>query len=102
MTVKCPVLSRNQAEQLDEWIRTLLWEGKTSDVPEHQVEVLRCKGIYTTEDGQQHLLQGVREMYEITDLPTEGDEPSKEGKLVFIGRGLTDDVKHSLVKLLHV
>ena len=101
MSVKCPVLSEMCAEQLDEWIRTVLWEKQLPNNPEHEIEVLRCKGIYVTDDGKQHLLQGVRELYEVTDLSVGGEEVPSDGKLVFIGRGLTDRVRHSLLKVLY-
>lgn len=86
-------------ERLDEWIRTVLWEGHLPDISEHKVEILRCKGICVSDDGQQHILQGVRELYELTDLDA-SDSPD-EGKLVFIGRGLSDDVRRSLLNVLY-
>ena len=101
MSIKCPILTHIQSDRLDEWIRAMLWEGTILDVRTHRVEILRCKGIFSTEDGRQHLLQGVRDMYEITDLPARGQEQTEDGKLVFIGKGLTDDVRRSLLKLLY-
>ena len=51
--------------------------------------------------GKKRVLQGVREMYEleeVTDDETGGDE--MEGKLVFIGRGLGEEVRESLERIL--
>ncbi|GJJ15700.1 hypothetical protein Clacol_009978 [Clathrus columnatus] len=89
-------LKEAQITQLDGWIQSVLWEkiipehSSTSDLP-LTLEVLRCKGIWWNENGKQFLLQGVRELYDISELPvTETDTSIQEsiGKLVFIGRGL--------------
>lgn len=109
MQVACPALTDSQAQRLDEWIRTALWDGvaltgtdKLS--PANQVEILRCKGIYVLKTGEQFVLQGVRSMYEIVPLANKEPEHgiSDEGKLVFIGRGLGQVVRQSLLDIILV
>jgi G3E family GTPase len=98
MWVPCPVLTSSQMEKLDEWIRTVLWENRLPSVSQTgaaPLYILRCKGILTTHDGEQYLLQGVRDMYEMTQIEVP-QTAGGEGKLVFIGRGLTEDVRDSL------
>jgi len=105
LQVECPVLSSSKLDALDAWIRSVLWEGMLPDAgdagAQDSPEVLRCKGTFSNESGQQYVLQGVRSMYEITKtseketigLPT-------PGKLVLIGKGLTDRVRNSLTAVL--
>lgn len=102
LQVTCPVLTPAQYSRLDEWIRTVLWENRLpwSASTGAPLEVLRCKGMFTSDAGQCYVLQGVRSMYEITALEEGGgaDDVSgaEVGKLVFIGKGLDDAVRASL------
>ncbi|KAL0960831.1 hypothetical protein HGRIS_005849 [Hohenbuehelia grisea] len=112
LQVSVPVLSQARLDKVDEWIRSVLWEGI---LPEHnaaslktngghlaRLEVLRCKGLFILEGGVQHVLQGVRSLYEMT--PVEGASGPigvpDDGKLVLIGKGLDDSVRKSLETLL--
>ena len=76
---------------LDVWLRSILWEGK---VPGHLEisgwEVFRTKGRIALQDGRVRMLQGVREIFELGDaeVATDDDEPTRKGKIVFIGRNL--------------
>lgn len=98
-------LTAEGALRLDEWIRSVLWEGL---LPENadcgtegpKVEVLRCKGIFSVTDGGQFVLQGVRNLYEIAPLESDTESGLQVGKLVFIGKGLGEDVRRSLLKYL--
>ncbi|EJC97982.1 CobW domain-containing protein [Fomitiporia mediterranea MF3/22] len=105
MQVRCSHLSSVQIQRLDEWIRTVLWEGRLpEDSPKdekHELEVLRCKGTFASQSGEQYVLQGVRSLYEITKVE-EGSSMGvpEEGKLVFIGKGLDSRVKDSLSTVL--
>ena len=105
LQVSCPVLSSAQQECLEEWIRNVLWE---SQLPEHStnncdraLEVLRCKGIFGTQSGQTLVLQGVRNLYELEPLVGDDVGLPDHGKLVFIGKGLSDAVRQSLENILH-
>ncbi|KAI0770371.1 cobW-domain-containing protein [Fomes fomentarius] len=104
LQIDCPKLSPVQMDKLDEWIRTVLWERQVPGRPTREagtVEVLRCKGLFVTESGELHVLQGVRNLYEISQV--EGEEAlglPDTGKLVFIGKGLDEDVRYSLEEVL--
>ena len=67
----------------------------------------RTKGLIRLQDGTTKMLQGVREVFEITDLDDgQGDgsgdvDEGKKGKLVFIGRGLKrEEMEGSLGRAL--
>jgi G3E family GTPase len=98
MLVPCPILTSSQLERLDEWIRAVLWDNRLPSVSQTstaQLQILRCKGMFMTNDGEQYILQGVRDMYEMTKIEAP-QTAAGEGKLVFIGRGLTGHVRDSL------
>ena len=105
--VACPPLSASRAQKLDEWIRAALWEGEIlgggeGGGEEGKVEVLRCKGVYSMESGERYVLQGVRNLYEITRVEEGGEVVGvpEEGKLVFIGKGVGEEARRSLEKML--
>ena len=94
-----PVLPTTQVEVLDEWIRTVLWEHKLPGEEDvGSLDVLRCKGMFRTDEGEIYVLQGVREMYDLSPAESTGDSDGagEIGKLVFIGKGLDDRVRSSL------
>lgn len=97
--VSCPALTVAQTVKLDEWIRTVLWEGHIPDEDQHEVEVLRCKGVYALQGGTLYVLQGVRNMYEISEVEESDIGIPDEGKLVFIGKSLDDIVRKSLLNV---
>ena len=96
LQVTCPVLTTHHLQKLDEWIRTVLWENHLPEAQASELQVLRCKGLFSTETGQQLVLQGVRNMYEICDANSEVVGIPDEGKVVLIGKGLNDHVRCSL------
>ncbi|KAI0088717.1 cobW-domain-containing protein [Irpex rosettiformis] len=104
LQITCPTLSDSSMDALDEWIRTVLWEGHLpgEETSAQGITILRCKGMFRDESGKTHILQGVRDMYEITTLEDKAEEMGipDEGKVVFIGKGLVERVRKSLVGLL--
>lgn len=112
LQVTCPVLKQPQFDRLDEWLRSVLWENR---IPEDAstassekgespgLQVLRCKGSFTLEDGTHYVLQGVRNMYEISELDKSSSQRDlglpDVGKVVLIGKGLDDTVRQSLEKV---
>jgi len=104
LRVSCGVLSLEQQERLEEWIRTVLWESQlpeySGDTHGRPLEVLRCKGMFGTQSGQTFVLQGVRNLYEFGPLVGNGVGLPEHGKLVFIGKGLDDAVRKSLEKIV--
>jgi G3E family GTPase len=101
-----PYLTTNALASLDAWLREVLWrEGKEEDKEKgvgdttndnnHDddgavAEVHRVKGILPLVDGSIKILQGVREIFEITHCShTVSAEVVEEGgKIVMIGRRL--------------
>lgn len=106
LQVGCPTLSDTGLEALDEWIREVLWEGRLpGDMSrDDQLVVLRCKGMFHTTDDKLYVLQGVRNLYEISPVEEGGEELGvpDEGKLVFIGKGLDASVRASLEEVLRL
>lgn len=97
--VPVPILPAAQVEVLDEWIRSVLWEHKLPNEEEVEgLDVLRCKGMFRTDVGEVYVLQGVREMYDLSlaESTEDSDGAGEVGKLVFIGKGLDDRVRASL------
>ena len=104
LQVTFPVITRDQLDRFDEWIRTVLWENQLPRSNEQlEIQVLRCKGVFTLDTGEQYVLQGVRSMYELEklDITVQGvlgiPDP---GKIVLIGKNLNNVVRHSLEDVL--
>ncbi|KAI0826873.1 cobW-domain-containing protein [Trametes gibbosa] len=103
LQIDLPTLSSEQLDRLDEWIRNVLWEKRPPNWPNEvhlPIEVLRCKGIFTTVDRCLHVLQGVRNLYEIAqvEIGEEGLGLPDMGKLVLIGKRLDEDVRRSVME----
>ncbi|KAG6909292.1 hypothetical protein DXG01_001236 [Tephrocybe rancida] len=102
LQVSCPVLSTARFEALDVWIRAVLWENRIPETPASNpatdLLVLRCKGLITTNDGTQYVLQGVRSMYDMLEVQKESEDIAvpQLGKIVLIGKGLDESVRRSL------
>ena len=82
--------------QVDAWLRAVLWDRRLpspdSTTEALDFEVHRLKGILTLTDTNVRVIQGVREVFEITDAETK--PPPSDGlasKIVLIGRGLGKD-----------
>ena len=96
-----PPLTPDQLTKLEHWIQGLLWrhdDPTGGNRMEHSLDlkVLRCKGLFITQTGEEFMLQGVRNMYEIT--PVEARDVvgiPDSGKLVLIGKGLSDALRES-------
>ena len=91
---------------LDAWLRSVLWDShlplppeasdgrlpSAKDSPPSEFEIHRTKGLLHLSDGSRKVIQGVREIFEIRDLPVEEESDSSGGnamgKIVLIGRGL--------------
>ena len=105
LLVTFPTLSASTLERVDVWIRTVLWENRLPEDPPaaNSLEVLRCKGMFAEEGGRLHVLQGVRSLYEISEVENDGELEvgiPDTGKLVLIGKGLDERVRESLVRII--
>lgn len=102
LQVSCPILSAEKLEKLDEWIRTVLWENHLPKGSHNSqdLRVLRCKGLFTAASGEQYVLQGVQNLYEISRMDEKDATGIPEsGKLVLIGKGLDESVRRSLLEV---
>ena len=93
ITLTLTALTSYQYEQLDSWLRSLLWDnhlvGKTG--PEDW-EIHRIKGRIVLDDGTVKLLQGVREIFELNDaadVSPQSTSGPEAGKIVVIGRNVS-------------
>ncbi|KAG8929588.1 hypothetical protein FRC02_005359 [Tulasnella sp. 418] len=98
LLIPIPVLSNPQLEVLDEWIRSILWDKQLVGEQIEGLEVLRCKGVYSTKDGRTIVLQGVQELYDTKEVS--GSGAGEDGKIVLIGRGLSERVRANLNSVL--
>lgn len=99
-------MEEEQLSRLDAWLRSILWDRRlpdelqndtpTTNVETPSFEIHRLKARLHIRDGTVKMVQGVRDIFEIKDAPKhEGDEhrsleQNTQGKLVFIGRHLSD------------
>lgn len=96
MSLDVPVLSEQQLQSLDAWLRSALWE---SALPGHEQsvtgwEIHRIKGRLLMRGGGVKMLQGVREIFELIDgaavtaQSTDASQDGSRGKIVVIGRNI--------------
>lgn len=98
MTLTISALRPDQLPKLDQWLRTLLWgcklPGTLIPTPKAQTpfEIHRLKARIPLTNGTIKLVQGVREIFEITDPKIVGNVESNlseiGGKIVLIGRNI--------------
>lgn len=101
-----PPLTPDQLISLERWIQELIWRHDDTtggDRKDYNVNlrVLRCKGLFVLQTGEEFMLQGVQNMYEIT--PVEAQDVigiPDSGRLVLIGKGLDDTLRESLQAVL--
>ena len=72
----------------------MLWEGSLLEVASQGISVHRTKGRIVTQEGEEWVLQGVREVYEFRHL---GKAHGHDSKIVLIGEGLKrQEIEYSL------
>jgi G3E family GTPase len=79
ISFKLPVLSMSQRDDLEEWLRVLIWRETGGTY-----HIRRVKGIFQREDGIVEIIQGVGQIYEFKEVKT----AVGQGILVIIGQGL--------------
>lgn len=90
-TITFPAISKAQAESFDKFLRTVLWEeelpGSLSSVP---FEIHRLKGRIPVIGGNTLLVQGVRNIYEMSEANSDQNDYTRdeEAKLVLIGKAV--------------
>jgi G3E family GTPase len=87
-----PTISAEKISQLDAWLRSILWDRHLPSSNSLQApgdfEVHRLKGLFHLANGRIKIIQGVREIFEITDSETHWTAPTDVSKIVLIGQGL--------------
>ncbi|KAK2759547.1 hypothetical protein FQN54_003026 [Arachnomyces sp. PD_36] len=88
-----PLLTPEYIPHLDSWLRSVLWDSKLPFTEEEQddLEVHRLKGLIHLADGSYKVIQGVRDVFEITDAENKKKSANSSPRLVLIGRGLGSD-----------
>ncbi|PSR77124.1 CobW/HypB/UreG, nucleotide-binding domain-domain-containing protein [Coniella lustricola] len=101
ISIPLPLLEPEQIARVDKWLRALLWDNELlGDTTEHKMpfEIHRLKGLLAVKNEKTKIIQGVRELFEIFDAPTSNGQDLEAGKVVLIGRRVTDfDFKSSLL-----
>ncbi|KAK1993501.1 CobW/HypB/UreG [Colletotrichum falcatum] len=103
VSIPVPKLSPSQLENVDKWLRKILWDRRLPGDEATVLEVHRSKGRLVFDNGGVKLIQGVREIFEILDSPDQSREvaQAQEGKIILIGRHLTGvDFERSLASIL--
>ncbi|TVY83592.1 COBW domain-containing protein [Lachnellula suecica] len=100
VTLSVPVLTPEQLPNLDAWLRSILWDSKlpessnnetTKNLDNGSIQIHRFKAKIPLSTGDIKIVQGVRDVFEIIDAPQNpSTEPLFEGKIVLIGRNLTN------------
>lgn len=80
ITIQVPTLRDERIAPFEESIQKLLWTSN-----DEGIEILRMKGRIMSREGRTWIVQGVREIYEMTEVQ---HDPEKAGKLIFIGKGV--------------
>lgn len=98
ITVKIPALRVDQVPKLDLWLRQILWNCKMpgkltpQPVPAQSFEIHRLKARVPLTNGTIKMIQGVRDVFEISDPRDPGTLESNMaevgGKIVLIGRNI--------------
>ena len=98
VTLEFPSLKQSELETLDEWLRSVLWESKLPGIEENAAwEIHRTKGRIPLADGRLMVLQGVREIFEVTEAEVASsssaasNEGGEHGKIVLIGRNISTE-----------
>ncbi len=69
------------------WLEDVLWEGRAE-----LGEVYRLKGVVEVEGSRRlHIVQAVRELYDIVEGPEKAEDDVLLARLVLIGRDLQKD-----------
>ncbi|WVN85093.1 uncharacterized protein L203_100235 [Cryptococcus depauperatus CBS 7841] len=95
--IPLPTLACSQFDKLNSFLESLLWSNQFPSTSSPAPDILRTKGYITVDDGRAFVLQGVTDLFELTKVDDKKGE-KVQGKIVFIGRGVTGEVKHKLEK----
>lgn len=79
---------------MESFLQTLLWESRlpTGEGIEG-LDILRTKGYFKVEGGAEYVVQGVTDIFEIKEVGIKAGGEEVQGKLVFIGRGVRQELR---------
>jgi G3E family GTPase len=91
MSIPVPRLEPSKIADVDKWLRSILWDNRIPGSDgEGEFEIHRSKGRIVLQDGTAKMLQGVREVFELSDPPETAETQPEQGKIIFIGRKLVE------------
>lgn len=97
--IPLPTLTMAQFDKLNDFLETFLWSRL---LPNGQAgpDVLRTKGYFRRVDGTEWIVQGVTDMFELKQLDSNKSKGGVEvdGKIVFIGRGVSEALQRTLLE----
>ncbi|KAK2591811.1 hypothetical protein QQS21_010512 [Conoideocrella luteorostrata] len=92
MSIPVPPLDPAKIQDVDRWLRSVLWDGELPGGEFNEsFEIHRSKGRIVLNDGTAKMLQGVREVFELSDPPGTREAQPGQGKIIFIGRNLAEE-----------
>ncbi|WWD04965.1 hypothetical protein V865_003036 [Kwoniella europaea PYCC6329] len=97
--IPLPVLNQKQYFKLNEFLESILWDNKYPISKKPSPEILRSKGYIQLDDGREYVLQGVADLFELKELPGSEQKEGQgqgQGKVVFIGKNVGEEVKVAL------
>lgn len=117
ISIRLPILEDVKTGRFDQLIRGLLWDGflppltpssepATADA-KREFDILRTKAFLRSSDGAEYILQGVRDIYEVTQVPNRSGESGNGSedilpKLVLIGRGIDGSTAERFLRALRI
>ncbi|AFR95366.2 cytoplasmic protein [Cryptococcus neoformans C23] len=93
--IPIPPLNLLQYNKLNTFLEFVLWSATFPASSKVAPEILRTKGYITLQDDRAFVLQGVADLFELKEVDRALD-PEMEGKIVFIGKGVGEDLKREL------
>lgn len=93
--IPLPTLTPLQQEKVESFLQTLLWESRLPEGGSAEgLDILRTKGYFKVEGGGEYVVQGVTDIFEIKEVAANASaETQIAGKLVFIGRGVGQELR---------
>lgn len=98
ISIEFPALNEPQLQKLDGWLQEVLWETRLPQKSpplenglKRKFEIHRLKSLLSMDTGEFKMIQGVREVFEITSLkssPSESTLAQRNCKIVLIGKDI--------------